>query len=640
MNKRTSHIAFGLSIVVLAATSAIAQTVLHGENNNIVCDDCHTWRMGNLPPRGQEQEIMCKTCHNPTGMASATSDVANHIVHDGNSVIDCSSCHNPHFPHTTEDSHPGGLRAENLKLIRGNTGKHVSAAVEPALFQLKPDHFAFDESNPPWNGICQTCHTQTNHHTNNDYADHEHQVGSNCTACHRHEDGFIAHGNTCVGCHSLPQGFRRQIVGAGGDFDQISSHVSGSVDDEDCTTCHEMSKHQYGVVRLKDPDSGQLWTSSRVEWCLACHDGDPPAGVVFPAEKGSGYDKSSFFNSIHDQHMGSNSCSHCHYAHGSSYTSLLKGKYVMADYNPWNLGDGDYAVCWTCHDEAVIVNGTNAFKQHHDSHVNGAASPCFVCHDIHAPAEPNEPGLINLEPPIQQGYDISYIEGYDKNSAFGVMYGFGYCYLTCHGKPHEPMGYSPLAGPDTSCLPCHLPEGDFVHEAQPPYCSDCHWDTRPATPHPEFEDCANCHSDPGGSWQGAIYSHDPPPSVCAACHEDDRPASLHPQSFDCANCHSEAGGSWSGVSWDHEPPPSTCNLCHEDTRPSEPHPQVIDCSSCHSDLGGSWSGATWDHIPTPSSCASCHEDNRPASHHPQKQDCVMCHDDPGGSWDRELGNHE
>jgi len=642
MNNRTSHIAFGLSMVVLAASSAIAQIIPHGENNNIVCDDCHNWSMGNLPPHGQEQETMCKTCHNPTGTASAMSDVANHIVHDGNFVIDCSSCHNPHFPHTTEDPHPGGLRAENLTLIRGDIGTYVPTAAEPALFQLKPEHFAFDDSNPPWNGICQTCHTQTNHHTNNDYADHEHQIGSNCTACHRHEDGFIASGDSCVGCHSQPQGFRRQIVGAGGDFDQISIHISGSIDDEDCITCHEMSKHQYGVARLKDPDSGELWIGSRVEWCLTCHDGDPPDGVIFPSEKGSGYDKSGFLNSTHDQYMGSNSCSHCHNAHGSSHTSLLKDTFVMDDYNPWNLGDGQYAMCWKCHDEASIVTRDNAFQRLHDRHVNGEAAPCFTCHDVHAPADANEPGLINLNHSIQQGYDISYVEGYDKNSAFGYIYhtySFGYCYLTCHGKLHDLMGYSPKDGPATSCLPCHLPDGKYLHNPTPPYCSDCHWDDRPATPHPEFDDCTNCHGDPGGSWQGAIYSHDPPPSMCAVCHEDDRPTSAHSQDVDCANCHTDPGGSWSGASWDHSPTPSTCADCHEEIRPSSPHQQGTDCANCHSDAGGSWKGAIYDHSPTPISCAACHEDTRPAEPHPQGTDCANCHSDHGGSWAGATWNH-
>ncbi|MHC4565553.1 MAG: cytochrome c3 family protein, partial [Planctomycetota bacterium] len=640
MFKSSSHVVVGLAIVVLIAGSAIALVPPHDESNQIGCDDCHALGRGYFYPDSGSQEAMCRTCHNPTGVASAMSDVANHGIHGGNSTITCSSCHAPHGPHTTADPHSEGQTAQNLKLIRGNTDRYVSSEANPMLFQLDPEHFAFGEGNPPWTGICQTCHTQTKHHTNDGSADHEHQIGSNCTACHRHENGFAPSDGLCTGCHSQQQGLRRQIVGSGGDFGRRSSHVSGTVDDEDCITCHDMDKHQQGEVRLKDLDNGAVWTGGRDEWCLRCHDGDPPAGVVFPPEKGSGYDKSSFFNSTHNQHMGSNSCSHCHHAHGSPHRSLLKATYIATDYNRASQGGGDYALCWKCHDRDGILTGDNTFDRHHDRHVNGTDSPCFVCHDVHAPADVTEAGLINLDHAVQQGYDIGYVDGYDASTAFGFMDDLGYCYLTCHSKPHEPQAYEPQAGPAPSCLPCHLPNGEFVHDPQPPYCSDCHWDDRPTLPHPEFEDCANCHGSPGGGWQGATYDHEPPPIACNFCHEDNRPASPHSQGLDCASCHGEPGISWKGAAYDHNPTPNTCAECHEHSRPALPHPQTVDCENCHADPGGSWKGGAYDHSPRPNICAVCHEDSRPPSPHPQGTDCAACHTDPGGGWANVSWNHE
>ncbi|MHC4517290.1 MAG: cytochrome c3 family protein, partial [Planctomycetota bacterium] len=199
---------------------------------------------------------------------------------------------------------------------------------------------------------------------------------------HGHEGNDLVDDDSCIDCHSQPQGLRRQVVGVGGDFEQTSSHVVGDGNNEHCTLCHEMSEHQLGAVLLRNPDNGGVWTGSRTEWCLTCHDGDPPVGVTFPPENGSGYDKSSFINSTHHRRMGSSSCSHCHNAHGSPNNSLLKESYVTTDYNGWSKRNGDYAQCWICHYESDIVTGDNAFGRQHDRHVRQEYAPCIICHDV------------------------------------------------------------------------------------------------------------------------------------------------------------------------------------------------------------------------------------------------------------------
>ena len=104
-----------------------------------------------------------------------------------------------------------------------------------------------------------------------------------------------------------------------------SKHIAGTVKDGDCLLCHDNSKHRTGVVSLVDPDSGgaKPWTGTRTEFCLTCHDGDPPANISFPAESaGSGYDKSKFVGSTHA--LKGQGCTDCHLPHGSPYPSLLK----------------------------------------------------------------------------------------------------------------------------------------------------------------------------------------------------------------------------------------------------------------------------------------------------------------------------
>ena len=160
-------------------------------------------------------------------------------------------------------------------------------------------------------------------------ADYHHKVTWDCAICHIGEvdtDNFGVKNESCAQCHPRDGVYgRRQILGPGGEFDMASKHISGTIEDKDCLLCHDNKQHSTGVVSLIDPDSGgtKAWTGTRTEFCLTCHDGDPPANISFPAKSaGSGYDKSNFRDPAHA--LGEQGCSRCHNPHGSSYPSLLK----------------------------------------------------------------------------------------------------------------------------------------------------------------------------------------------------------------------------------------------------------------------------------------------------------------------------
>jgi hypothetical protein len=105
----------------------------------------------------------------------------------------------------------------------------------------------------------------------------------------------------------------------------VSRHISGTIEDEDCLLCHDNSQHGNGVVSLIDPDSGGIepWTGTSTDFCLTCHDGEPPANVSFPDKStGSGFDKLKSLGSRLAQ--TEEGCSYCHTSHGSPYPSLLK----------------------------------------------------------------------------------------------------------------------------------------------------------------------------------------------------------------------------------------------------------------------------------------------------------------------------
>ncbi|MHC4590220.1 MAG: hypothetical protein ACYTAQ_13055, partial [Planctomycetota bacterium] len=253
-----------------------------------------------------------------TGPAENKVDFAIHIGTNYNVSVDCGSCHEVHnnFDFTTTDAHSGGVTAANVEWIRPNTTKYIAGALEPALFQANTGFFAWDDANPPWNGLCQNCHDGAGHpgvdrHTNDDSTAHSHEVSNNCLGCHPHLDGFRGSGGDCTGCHSQqkeilanPGTYRRQItesgVGVGdGEFgtDFTSHHVvddaTGSqvVTKWDCVVCHaegdvltgdtDSNYHQKDGVQLKDVDTGTVYSDwsglaawQRTDFCLSCHDSD------------------------------------------------------------------------------------------------------------------------------------------------------------------------------------------------------------------------------------------------------------------------------------------------------------------------------------------------------------------------------
>lgn len=288
-----------------------------------------------------------------------------------------------------------------------------------------------------------------------DKSDYHHEVVRDCTICHVGQvdtEEFDINKKACGQCHPRQNLFgRRQIAGPGGEFAMASKHLSGEIDDKDCLACHDHSQHQNGVVNLVDPhsDTAELWDGTRVEFCLTCHDGSPPAGISFPVKtSGPGYDKSAFADSAHAKWLGDQSCSHCHNSHGSPYLSLLEAEYAAS---------GNYAACWVCHDESRIITERNSFEKLHEVHVIAERVHCLVCHDVHGAHDSGEPGLIHFRGKIQDGFNVEFIESRSASTSFEIdsSRNEGACYVGCHqdGKPRKYL----RAGKThtVTCLGCH-----------------------------------------------------------------------------------------------------------------------------------------------------------------------------------------
>ena len=264
------------------------------------------------------------------------------------------------------------------------------------------------------------------------------------------EEGF------CYACHDADGPAATDIQA---EFSQAYQHNVSPNDPGgefvECVNCHNPHLAN-GTNKLADPDAGAqtAWAGSTESFCLTCHDGAPPGGILFPASSsGTGFDKSAFPSTTHDSNVSGpnglgDSCRACHQEHGAPYRANLYAEYVIADYNVWTYGDGDYALCWTCHTEDAIIgdaNGNKAFNRFedlHDTHVRGEDTPCIVCHDAHAPHDGGEAGLIDFSFALNNGYDIQLIGGRTVSEAFYIVGNRGYCYIRCHGKDHTPKDYN------------------------------------------------------------------------------------------------------------------------------------------------------------------------------------------------------
>jgi hypothetical protein len=191
---------------------------------------------------------------------------------------------------------------------------------------------SFADGDTTYDGICEVCHTQTDHFRNDGTGpdqDHTSQgpsvPGSNCSACHSHVEGFKGAGD-CIGCHNTARSgvySPRQIVenaGDGmGDFVKASRHVSNGTTNEiitnyDCAVCHaegDVTKinaatgwtsdtlHNDGststdrMVNLRNLDNyagatydfnkntvDETMRDDMDSFCLSCHDNDGASDIT------------------------------------------------------------------------------------------------------------------------------------------------------------------------------------------------------------------------------------------------------------------------------------------------------------------------------------------------------------------------
>jgi hypothetical protein len=316
-----------------------------------------------------------------------------------------------------------------------------SDALEPTLHSFADDNE--DTLSVPggqaFDGACEVCHTQADHHRNTGDPDPHHAIGRTCTDCHAHDTGFAPTGGSCTECHATvqddgdnnPVGGRRAVVG---EFALPSHHISdANLQDSDCEVCHDQSTHQLDQVRLfevdggtsillaGDPMSNSVEAAKLTAFCVACHDADGAGGDTAPFSGGAVRPEIDVTAWSAGSHLGGSigcfgdgSSFGCHASgHGSEKRKLLS-TYDVAPVPPANAEEEE-GFCFNCHDAdgpatsdvhalfANPINWTNEdvgdlsnwnLNDRHDVQyeaqlVSGAKIECTDCHDPHAASATN-----------------------------------------------------------------------------------------------------------------------------------------------------------------------------------------------------------------------------------------------------------
>ncbi len=297
-------------------------------------------------------------------------------------VADCDVCHDVFHA------------VNNLKFVLDVVAT-PSSGQQNVIFTARTGPHSFADADNVYDGICEVCHTTTNHHRNSADGDHSHYAGADCVTCHTHEYEFAPVGGA-------GQSHSRHVAGGTGNNLALACdycHTSGGTIFQDgqpfattavCDECHSPG----GIIDgVDDPEVGARtnWVSGvyagdilplgKENWCSGCHDLGVSIidGVAAPPVAG---DQTWGFAATGHGRGGSIGCVDCHdvtAVHidgvGDTYKAALDN--YQAGFRLSDVGggvplvvpriDGNiagpfsdppyYDLCFACHDKYALFGG-------------------------------------------------------------------------------------------------------------------------------------------------------------------------------------------------------------------------------------------------------------------------------------------
>jgi len=400
---------------------------------------------------------------------------------DANGELQCTSCHDPH------NNDLGKFQIMSNKGGALCTTCHQKHNWEQTPHNTSTASWDGINTNPwsdtDWDNVadnaCQNCHQP--HKANHSERLLKHTAEEdNCRACH---NGHVAQKNIMDEFNKFSN---HPIIDSEGVHDPTEAAVVDSRHVE-CVDCHNPhAARSTGTpagpisgTRGVDSSGNEINPiSQEYQLCYRCHadSSDNPAGntprVIAESNVRLEFDTSNpSYHPVEGTGRNPNvisliaplttnsiiKCSDCHNnnqgpgangvgpngPHGSDFSPLLERQYVTSDPNPYS--EGDYALCFKCHDPAVLLSFDSGFPLH-KKHVIDQSAPCNVCHDPHGVRSPpgtstNNTHLINFDTSVvtaRGGWG-----GGTQPVFTDTGTSQGNCNLSCHGRDHWFYSYYP-----------------------------------------------------------------------------------------------------------------------------------------------------------------------------------------------------
>ena len=493
----------------LYSSSTLRATLKQPTGSSRLCLSCHDGfvAMGNLvvPPKGAALKLGPMTGRNVLGTdlsddhpVSFVYDSALAAAHPGildpaslprtlpldrNKELQCTTCHNAH-----EARIPHFLRMENAASTmcqachRPAYWNLSSHAISPATWKGTGTKPWPDGALPTVSGnACRNCH-RTHSAGHGARLLHAAQEPENCTVCH---NGSVAQKDIAAEFTNAAKFSRHPIELSQWTHDPLENAASmpRHVACQDCHNPHAATSRPalppavpgalQGVRGVAAGGSTVQEATFEFQVCNKCHGVREPTSPSFTRVEATRVVSTKIDPSNQSFHpiatTGRNpairgliapltptsmiGCTSCHNnsdwtsaagmapkgPHASRYAPILARNYLTADRTPES--PANYELCYMCHDRAALLQDGAGFP--HRRHVVDSQAPCAACHDAHGSRQ--NAHLINFMTRDANGAQVVTPSPSGRLEYASIGIGGGTCYLSCHGKAHNPLTYGAAA---------------------------------------------------------------------------------------------------------------------------------------------------------------------------------------------------
>ena len=588
----------------------------------IVCTSCHDRQAGqhltgglHLSDRlingylsgadGSGDNRICSTCHTAGGTASGkvrpTHPTDPAQAGSGTADMVCARCHDPHG-------------SSNRQMVSASILFHPLSAPRQVTWNGAPEELV--QTAPPYRGICQVCHTRTNHYgrgVNNGPVPH---YTDNCLGCHSHSNSDYAFKAACDSCHDYPPNTNAHQV-----------HVS--VLNYACAECHFGNTHNPSNVTTTPAQFLTVYNRNLVDVAF------DPNGFNSDTNNGTVLGLPAF---TRNGSSGQATCANltCH-----NPDNQFTGKGISSNTNRIPAWGSSITDCIDCHASSYGDYDGGSHNSHYNPGAEGYPVDCVECHSrvniinpeisgtearhanklLEIDQQNDYPVLVNATLPYKTGITAVYTDGpagTKTGSSCAAVYCHGngltsdagwnktftwgnnnnvqnnaYVCWSCHPYGDETFGYTGnqshaahvngvgsyiyAYGPRTgwSCEVCH----------NTPYAQGWHANGRPDLRDSAAGDlggttaCNNCHGTAAGiaeakaNWNLNTATERHRISSCSSCHNSTTPANSKPDrsgiDAPAKNSFMTTGHGATGTfnATGNSGPAYACTICHDQDAP-------------------------------------------------------------------------